>query len=323
MSQKITVPELNLTFNLDSAQVINSGGGEGAIYRIDNSRAIKVFHEPENQKNKIANLEKTFSQKENPWIKLKTFATVPEFLAKDSSGQVVGYLMQNCEGWNELNTLYAEDPSISLKTILLVFSKLHQALSAFHDQGFIIGDFNGSNILLNTFNGNVQLRAIDTDSWGINRPDLGLSFGPSALDLEVIHPERLIAQEQGKTLPPFSAKHDWWAFTYLLTKCLTKRDPFEQGDFWGLGAEERRKAGLAAFHNGVNLGSAKNYAIHLRIGITLKHFLKRWLSCSEGGKFPLSLIENTITEIINCPRCKEEVNGRLTLCPFPDCAQLL
>lgn len=322
MSQRINVPGLNLKIDLGAAQEINSAG-EGTIYRIDNSWVLKVFHEPEKQRSKIANMEKSFSQKDNPWHKLKNFATIPEYFAKNDTGQTIGYLMQNCEGWSELNKLYTESPSISLKTVFLAFSKLHAALSASHDQGFVIGDLNGRNILISAFNSNMQVRIIDTDSWGINRPDLGLSYGPSALDPEVTHPGRLIAQEQNKPLPPFSPKHDWWAFAYLMTKCLTKRDPFEQGDFWAMGAEERRKAGLTTVHSGVNLGSAKNYALHLRIGIALKHLLKRWLSCSEEGEFPLPLIENAMNELINCPRCREEVNGRLTVCPFPGCTSLL
>lgn len=324
MSQRVTVPSLKMILDLGAAQEIAGGsGGEGTVYRIDSSRVIKVFHDPEKQKAKSANLAKAFSQKDNPWQKLRNFATVPEYLAENDKGQVVGYLMQNCEGWFELNELYAENPDLGLKTVLMAFGKIHRALSASHDQGFIVGDLNGRNILISAFDASMQVRIIDTDSWGIKRPDLGLLYGPSALDPEVAHPERLIAQEQSKQLPPFSSKHDWWAFTYLMTKCLTKRDPFEQGDFWALGAEERRKAGLTTIHSGVNLGSPENYALHLRIGIALKHLLKRWLSCSEEGIFPFLLIESAMNEIIRCPRCKEEVNGRLTVCPFPNCAKLL
>lgn len=321
MPRKI-INVLGSTINLDGLKEINSGG-EGTIYRIDDDWVLKIFSEPEKQQEKIEKLTKSFMRDESPWHKIKNFATVPEYPVKNSANQVIGYLMKNCQGWNELTELYTKNSSISLKIILLAFKRLHGALRNIHEQGFVIGDLNSSNVLISTFGDNMQIRVIDTDSWGISRPDLGFSWGPSALNPEVIHPERLIAQEQGKPLPSFSPKHDWWVFAYLMTKCLTKCDPFEQGAaiFWDLGAEARRQVGLTAMHSGISLGSVKNHARHLCIGVTLKHFLKRWLSCSEEGVFPISLIDDTRQEIINCPQCSEEVNERLTLCPY--CANLL
>jgi len=331
MKREVIVKGLGRKYALTPTNVINDGGGEGAVYRIDAGRAMKIFHEPEKQKEKIGDLEKLFRLNgKNPWPGLASIATVPEYLATDIDRKTIGYVMQNLQGWRDLNRLYAEDSGVSLKGVLNIFAKLHRAISACHDAGFVIGDLNGSNVLISALGDDAEVRIIDTDGWGMDRPDLGVSHGPYALDPEAIHPLRLRATEMNLPLPPFTPKEDWWTFTYLLTKCLTNRDPFEDGayEFWDVGgdvlsAEDRRMMGRAAMHSGIDLGPAEEYARHLRMGIPLKHIIKRWLSCALEGPFPFSLIEATMGEMILCPNCGEEIHGRLVICPVPRCGHFL
>ncbi len=330
MKQKIVIKRLNIAYTVDDSHQIGDGG-EGMIYHINDSQAMKIFHEPENQTVKIGNLEKLFQLNgTNPWPGLAPFATVPEYLATDTGGKTIGYMMQNLRKWVELNTLYVENSGVSLKGVLDIFAKLHQALKAAHDSGFVIGDLNSSNILISALKDDAEVRIIDTDGWGIHRTDLGLSYEPSALHPQVVHSEWLRAKTAGLPTPTFAPRHDWWVFAYHLARCLTKRDPFEQGAFWDaedsniMDAEKRRVQGLTAAHRGVHLGDkAVYYAHHLRLGIPLKYILKRWLSCSQEGIFPLELLNATRNEILRCPNCGEEINRRLIMCPFPECGHFL
>lgn len=323
MLQTVKVPEIKLSIDIDKLQQINQSG-EGTIFNSpDSSWVIKIFHDPQKeQAEKIKILEKCFSQKEKLWAGLKSVATTPEFLARDESGKIVGYLMKNCSGWTTINSLY--DGKTAIKDVLKIFINLHNTLSLIHKNGLVIGDLNGKNILYSLMaDTNFQIQIVDTDSWTINRPDLGINYCPMVQDPEVIHPDHLRAQSNGVSLPSFIPKHDWWVFSYLLTKCLTGSDPFEQGNFLDLSDTDRRQRGLSAMHSGANLDSPLYYALYLRIGIPMKHLLKRWLSTSQSGIFPLALLESTMQETINCPNCQREINGRLTLCPYPDCTKLL
>lgn len=322
MSQTVKVPEINLSLSLDKLQQINQGG-EGTIYSIDSSWVIKIFHDPlKEQAEKIRILEKCFSQKERLWSELEYVATIPKHAATNANGKIIGYVMENRTGWLELNTLY--DGKGSLRVVLGLFADLHGALCAIHKRGFAVGDLNGGNILFSRLtNTGSMIQIIDTDSWSIDRPDLGVIHKPMIQDPEVIHPEHLKAQNDGRPLPSFLPKHDWWIFAYLLTKCLTGSDPFEQGNFLGLSDTQRRQEGLSAMHKGADLGSSLYYALYLRMGLPLKHLLKRWLSRSQEGVFPIALLESTMQEIENCPHCQREINNRLALCPYPDCGQLL
>ena len=324
MPKTVKVPEINLTLDLDKLQEINQSG-EGTIYKIDDSWVIKIFLDPEGeQREKIRIMEKSFSQDNSPWSGLKSIATIPEYLARNENGKIVGYLMKNLQGWMEINNLYDEDfckeSNISIKIILWIFGLLHEALEKIHKNGYAVGDLNGSNILVSPFKTDLNVRIVDTDSWTINRPDLGINFCPLVQDPEVTHPDHLKAQQNGKPIPPFLPKHDWWTFTYLMAKCLTKRDPFEEGNFWNLESEERRQSGKTTMHAGIVMN--RDAAIrHLQIGIVLKHFMKRWLSCTKEGIFPINLLKANYAEMSYCPSCKIEVNKRLTLCP--SCAVLL
>lgn len=320
----VRVPEISLLLEINKLKEISSGG-EGTIYEIDNDWALKIFHDPwKQQAEKIKILEKAFSQKEKLWVNLRSVATVPEYLVRNEDGKIIGYLMKNCQGWNTLNCLY--DGQTKIKDVLGVFIKIHNALCAIHENGLTVGDLNGKNIIYSGLEKDQpQIRIVDLDNLTINRPDIGINFCPLMQDPEVIHPDHLKAQKNGTPLPSFLPKHDWWIFAYLLTKCLTGSDPFEQGNFMNLDISdmERRQEGLLAMHKGINLGSPIYYSLYLRIGIPLKHFLKRWLSRSEEGIFPINLLENTMQEMMECPSCKKEINGRLTICPFPNCEQLL
>lgn len=320
----VHVPEIGFRQDLSLSYLKQiCSGGEGTVYLLDDSWVMKIFHDPEReQAEKIKILEKCFFQKEKLWSGLKSIATIPEFLARDGNGKIVGYLMKNCNGWTTINNLY--DGKTTIRDVLAIFINLHNTLSLIHENGFIVGDLNGKNVLFSQLEGTkLQIQIVDTDSWTINRPDLGMSYCPLIQDLEVIHPDHLKAQNDGRPLPPFLPKHDWWIFSYLLTKCLTGSDPFEQGNFLNLPDTKRRQEGFSAMHSGINLDSPLYYAIYLRTGIPLKHLLKRWLSRSQEGVFPIALLKSTMQEIENCSHCQREINNRLTLCPYPDCGQLL
>ena len=321
--EKINIPEIRLSAKLSTLKEINQSG-EGIIYRIDDKHVLKVFFDQDVKNEKILTLEKAFHQKTSIWQNVKPFAAVPEYLAKNEKGQTVGYVMENLEGWLELNELYDEDlcnkSDIRIKTILHIFGLLHEALENIHSDGFVVEDLNGSNILLSPFGTDLAIKIVDTDSWSINLPNLEIKFNPTVQDPEVIHPDHLKAQLEGKAIPPFLPKHDWWAFSYLLSKCLTKRDPFEEGNFWNLDPEQRRQAGKTTMHADIIIN--RDMAIrHLQIGITLKHFIKRWLACSKEGVFPINLLKATHQEMSTCKNCKIEVNSRLTSCP--NCSVLL
>ena len=320
MSRRVIGIGMSWQADLSNLKEMNQSG-EGTIYETDQDWVLKIFHDPEgSQAGKIDILSKCSSKRTALWDGLRSVATVPEWFVQNEQGKTVGYLMKRIPGSKTLQSLYNGS---SIKDTLQSFISLHASLSMMHKQGFAVGDLNGGNIMLCQDGNGMKAWLIDTDSWTINRPDLGIVYCPMIQNQEVLHPDHLSAKATGQALPAFIPKHDWWIFSYLLTKCLAGSDPFEHGSFFNFSDTDRRKMGYTAMHRGVDLGSPEEYAAYVRMGIPMKHLLKRWLSIAQTGPFPINLLQSTLEELIRCPNCRREINGRLVLCPYPDCTTML
>lgn len=321
--------------NISALDIIGTGG-EGNIYDCPEAGcALKVFHSPEDsQAIKISRLKKCLQHKNNPFSELAGVAAIPiGMLTNDSiivntQGQAylshpVGYAMENCADWWNLTDLFLADfcneNGIGLRHKAWIFCEIHRAIQLIHGKGFVIGDLNASNILAKIENDRCQVRLIDTDGWGIDRPDLGLKFDPSALDNEIMHPKQLEANLNGGTVI-FRQAYDWWAFAYLLTRCLVGKDPFFQGNYYSMSREERILNKISIWHGGIRLDRFDAIS-SVRIGPKLRMILKRFLIGALEGEFPIELLVDLYTNLSSCSHCSMAAHKSLHFCP--NCATQL
>ncbi len=122
--------------------------------------------------------------------------TIPTVLLYDSSGRVVGYLMENLYGWRPLHQLYQPKTRLRLfpwathTHLIQVARRMAAAVDAVHRHELVIGDLNEANALVSP-EGDVRL--IDVDSFQVKTPS-GL------VPCEVARPEYLAPELHGLSL---------------------------------------------------------------------------------------------------------------------------
>jgi len=336
-------------------------GGEGVIYYWEReNKMIKVFPSGDKQKEKISLLEfLIFYHRVDLLNDLEKVATIPQLIVGEvgigcylSMGKVddyghnedtyfpdmhynkntIGYTMENLQGWWELSQItdpdFRKENGIGFKDIALIFLEIHRAVKMIHAKGFIIGDFNLRNILVKPKenwkdSGFAEIRIIDTDSWGINRPDLDLVFEPSALDDEIVYPARRKNREKGEPLVPFSQKEDWWSFAYLFSRCLLGFDPFATGTTVNdLGRSERSADGITVWLGNVRATRTEAIAA-VRIGFKMKLMLRRWLRCQSEGEFPGEVMLEFYGGITRCKNNDCLMQFHKSTCFCPNCGTII
>ncbi|HBP01042.1 MAG: hypothetical protein UY41_C0019G0008 [Candidatus Moranbacteria bacterium GW2011_GWE1_49_15] len=302
------------------------GGNEGTIYAWPlKKRAVKILADDENSHIKASRLVKCMHFYEFVYRGLGGFATIPQNLIFDgtpTSPKVVGFVMENCQGWWELNRLKNQDflkkYGLGLHDIVLMLIKIYRAVREAHKRGALIGDLNLQNIIFNyeirkeasaiikVFN----TRLVDVDSWGFRRPDLDLDFPPSAQDPTVCHPRVLRALSEGKKRPQPIQNDDWWAFALLLSTCLLGFDPFH------VGAYPRSKKvieGMTVWN--CNLDMERDDAIaSVRIGSKMRKLLNAHLTCKKEGEFPFESLVEFYQGIISCKKCSLQFHKDSVYC---------
>jgi len=335
----LVVDDKQVKCDLASLKKIGEGG-EGAIYAIErdiytnsNLQCIKILTNPDAEK--IAVITHAAKTSRHVWQTLDGYATTPLFLVYDETGkQVRGYGMHRLGGWRNLGNIGdimtkggAKRAGVGMKETAQIFLDLQRAVALAHKQGFIIGDFNSSNVLFRkelfqllpspSWGREYKVTLIDTDSWSINRPDLGLVYFPGIVDkMELYHPDYLRADLEGNAHPQANESHDWWAFSYLLWKALTKHDPFTGGEIHGETTKSRLANIMAGIDSQLDFDTDPEIALStLRLGPVMQNTLNRFLTLKFQRAFPALLIEQFIGEICTCPQCEEEMSRSAVFCP--------
>ena len=300
------------------------GGGEGDIYAISDNQCVKILTNPD--VDKIAVLTHAVKKFRGIWHLLDEIATTPWYLVYDETGrQVIGYGMRRLNGWQRLVDIMTRDSSkqakVGMKETARIFLVLQLAVALVHKQGFIIGDFNSSNVFFQLSEGKYKVMLIDADSWSVNRPDLGLVYFPGITDeMELYHPDFLradIGDKDGKSLPHPQANqgHDWWAFSYLFWKALTKHDPFTGGEIKGETKNSRLANMMAGVDSHLDFETDPEIALStLRLGPIMQNTLNRFLTLKFRRAFPSLLVEQFIGEVCACPKCGDEMSRLAVFC---------
>ncbi len=292
------------------------GGGEGSIYKISSDQCLKIFDKLDEEKIKM--ISEAIKCSANLYKPIEKIATIPRALVTDANGKIIGYQMEWLEGWISLAEIMSdkgtEDLDCTFKEIVWIFSILYQCLYRIHSQGFLIRDFNSSNIMFYFSGDNCFVKIIDTDSWSLNRPDLGLKFESLVVDYnEACHPEILRAKFEGKTMPPAKKDHDWWSYAFLLWRALAKQDPFGEGNIDGMTREERIMNCCTIRFPDISL-YPEMAAKSLCFGPKLRLILDRFLRLKIKGVFPLQLIAELYRDSRKC-QCGFEGSVQMVFCP--------
>jgi len=300
-------------------------GGQGNVYLLGNQLCIKVLKEPDDFTIQLTIIGKILNHPTKPYEHVKAVGTVPKGLIWDENKKIVGYTMEQLLGWHGLHEIITEADSetlgVDLKSSGLILAALSRATRLIHSQGFVIGDFNPSNILFKEERGQFLVKFIDTDSWSIYRHDLDIEYASKVLDIGTIYyPDVIQANKDGKPWPNFTPNHDWWAFVYISWMILTKFDPYQTGAVGDIDKEERilenhtaNRAATVRLHP--EFGPATQ-----ALGPKLRFYLDRCLKRKVRRPFPTKVLQDFANNLRLCP-CGFEAHASAVLCP--SCAQLL
>lgn len=317
-----------IRYDLLSLESAMKTGGQGNVYFPDKKICIKVLHNPDNFTDQLSNISKIFVSPDRPYEKVRSVSAVPmDLIWEEKNDKVIGYAMEQFSDWHSLNEILTEYDSESigmdLKSAGLLLAELCKAVRLIHNEGFVIGDFNPSNVLFKLEPGKIRVKLIDVDSWSIYRKnDLGIEYASRVLDKAIIYyPDVIQADRNGKPWPNFTPEHDWWAFACISWMVLTKYDPFMTGMISNADREDR----ILGKHTA---NSAATVQLHPEcgpvaqaLGPKLRLYLDRCLKNIVKRPFPTMLLYEFANDLRSCSKCRFTAHSSAVICPR--CAQLL
>ncbi len=303
-------------------------GGQADVYFPNSQYCIKVLHDPDEFRIQLDNIARILYNCNQIYEQVESVSAVPLELVWDENGKkVIGFTMKRLAGWNGLQELITEAGSESmnmdLKSTGLLLAELCKAVRIIHSQGFVIGDFNPSNILFKREGNKLSIKVIDVDSWSIYRKnDLGIEYASKVLDIGVIYyPDIIQADRAKKAWPNFTVSHDWWAFACISWMALVKYDPFLTGMISDTDREDRILGNHTA-------NSAATVRLHpdcgpvvQALGPKLRFYLDRCLKRKVTRPFPTKILEDFANDLCRCKKCKFTAHASAVFCP--QCAHLL
>ena len=305
-------------------------GGEGVVYLVDGQpgSVMKIWcpsKTPPDADVKIRHMVEN-PVKPDPTVDLWRI-TWPQHLVKEN-GDIVGYTMPllDPDAWIPLINCYnqraardAEDkhPWVIKINNVQIARNLILGFRAIHSAGYVIGDVNEKNVLVNQQN---QIAMMDCDSYGFTGtyPDTKLTFSSS----EVGRPDFQAPEAQGDYANR-TQNHDLFGLAVLIFLLLTRFHPYtvtneEDYNEWGA----RIKNGL--FPPATTTLSAQDT------------YTKRWdsLTCQQRDLFlrcfsftnynrprasPGDWLEALPEGLLLCPQCNLANSNALIYCENPSC----
>ena len=218
-------------------------GGEGRIFKIDGQPGtlakIYLRSPDEAQKTKLRRMVRLHK------ASLGNISAWPTDLLYVGN-ELVGFVMPEITGGRPIHTLITPadrlrlSPGASFATLVLVASNLSRAMTTFHQAGIVIGDMNGSNVLVMPDH---SVRIIDCDSCQIG-PEKAYRC---SVGMEEFLPPELQGKKLGKVKR--TRNHDAFPLAVMIFELLCMgRHPFAGAGDMALGqAIKKRKHMLRGF----------------------------------------------------------------------------
>lgn len=228
------------------SQQIGSGG-EATVYEVQNapSAVAKIYHTgkcPPEEKLRFM----VANPPNDPTVSMSpphvSIAWITD-LVHDANGQVIGYIMPKISGGIPIHKLYSPRdrrqnfPGFTWRYLHRTARNLASAVAAIHAKGYVIGDLNESNILVQP---SAMVTVIDTDSFQVQ------STSGKIFRCYVGKPPYIAPEIQGTRLSTIdrTEEHDCFALGVMIFLLLMENcHPF-LGDGDPAEVESRIKAGL-------------------------------------------------------------------------------
>ena len=202
-------------------------GGEAEVFDIGGGTALKLFKLPDHPDfaGSAALQQATRDRLKEHQDKLPAFpqglpdrVVGPQELARDRTGQLVGYSMRRVQSAESLNA-WGDPASLrSPADAVAVLRDLHSStLEALHRRSVVIGDFNDMNVLVVPGKAHI----IDADSFQFDRFACRM-YTERFLDPRICDPNA----PRPQPVSPQDRDSDWYAFTVMLMRLLLGIDPY-------------------------------------------------------------------------------------------------
>jgi len=282
-------------------------GGEADIFNIGNGMALKLFKPPNHPDFQGMPQEQEGARRriEEHQKKLRAFpknlpprVSVPQELATDKKGKIVGYTMPFISP-AEVLLRYGEksfrEQGISDEVVTQIFRDLYVTLLGLHKRDIVAGDFNDLNILVQ----NSDAFVIDADSFQFGEFPCRV-FTAKFVDPLLCDPKKTSLE----LVKPHNQNSDWYAYLVMLMQSLLFVGPYggvykpkERSNM--IPHNERPLRRITVFHPEVKYPRpARIYEI---LPDDLLHYLHEVFEKDERGVFPIGLLEEL--EFTTCTDC--------------------
>jgi hypothetical protein len=286
----------------DDKSAFLGAGGEAAVYRFGNNKALKLFH-----RNEDLDPARTSDEKKTHKLALqlkerKVLAfpkNMPEGVlapidfVKDTTGKIVGYTMPLLGGMFPIYKLsdFKERTTLGVQHdhVVTFLRDLHSILVKLHALRVIVGDLNDGNEMC-AVHPQPVIRVIDVDSMQFN-----------GLPCVVAAPRFLDPRFYNKDVAGlFNTDTDWYAFTALLFQSLLCVLPFGGVHKKHRGYLRRAENRISILHPDVKYNGVIPPD---RLPDDLVHHFIKVFEQDLRGVFPESLLQIQWTK---CLKCGEE-----------------
>jgi len=301
-------------------QNLIGSGGEADVYDLGNGTAVKIFKRPDHPDYAFSPAAQTAAgdriavhQKKLPLLQqmqLPSRVIKPDELVIDArSGDIAGYAMRLVQG--EPLIRFSDRgfrAAIETGTVVRLLCDLLRSVSALHDSGVVIGDFNDLNVIAE----GEAAWLIDSDSYQFP------PFVTRLYTLRFLDP----LHTDGKAMAPASphdSSSDWYAFNAMAMQLLLFVDPYGGVHRPPAGTarvpqEERPLQRMTIFHPEVRYPKHA-YRLDVLPDDLLHHFERTFVR-DDRRPFPSPLLESlrwtrcacgTEHARAQCPQCAHTV----------------
>lgn len=283
-----------------SASDLLGTGGEGSVYKVGRSSAVKLYHQPDLHADKVR------AMIANTTLPLNVVA--PQTLVwNEREEQILGYVMERIGiGYDDVRELskrkYRTAFKVTTRQVARLFQNAAATVQNIHDAGYIIGDFSDLN---EVFQGETML-FLDVDAWQFGK------YGCPVASEQFMSP-RLYGVDLKKK-PSFILDDDWYSFAVLLFKSLLGVHPYGGTHATVLDVKERAARRMTVFDQGIIYPSS----VALPPDFLSDNLAHTFHEIFKEGKYGISLLSNLsdfVTNLVECPHCGATYPDQRQRCP--------
>lgn len=291
----------NSLINANNLDVVGSGG-EGVVLRLDNSRAMKVYHQPTRQRSD--KLQQFFGKNWN--LPLGKVAVPLQPVYNQRQSMIIGLTMPYLgTGFEDIAVLSNKKNratlGINTKDVTQIFLDGHTTLDQVHKNGLVVGDLSDLNVLYRAAN----MLWIDVDAWQFDQ------YPCPVATMEFVDPQ-LYGIDLSKR-PVFEPENDWYSFAVLLFRSLTLAHPYGGVHGRVKTLTKRAQQRITIFDRDVKYPKV---AIHPDIlSDDLAQEFIRIFEFGERGVFSKQILEGYQHSLMECGSCKTWFPRNRAGCP--------